>query len=50
MLPNGTMLPFEVTPDTVGPAGSLFISINEMTNWLKFQINGTVFVFYMLDT
>jgi CubicO group peptidase (beta-lactamase class C family) len=41
LLSNGTMLPFEIIPDPVGPAGGLFISINEMTNWLKFQINGT---------
>ncbi|TMS41190.1 MAG: serine hydrolase [Methanobacterium sp.] len=41
LLSNGTMLPFEVNPDSVAPAGGLFVSINEMTNWLKFQINGT---------
>jgi CubicO group peptidase (beta-lactamase class C family) len=41
LLSNGTMLPFEVNPDTIAPAGGLFVSINEMSNWLKFQINAT---------
>lgn len=41
LLSNGTTLPFEINPDSVAPAGGLFVSINEMTHWLMFQINGT---------
>jgi CubicO group peptidase (beta-lactamase class C family) len=41
LLKNGTMVPYDIIPDTVGPAGSIYSSISEMANWLKFQINNT---------
>lgn len=41
LLKNGTMVPYDIIPDPVGPAGSIYSSINEMANWLKFQIADT---------
>jgi CubicO group peptidase (beta-lactamase class C family) len=41
LLKNGTMVPYDIIPDPVGPAGSIYSSISEMTNWLKFQIADT---------
>jgi CubicO group peptidase (beta-lactamase class C family) len=41
LLRNGTMMPYDIIPDPIGPAGSLYSSINEMAHWLKFQLNGT---------
>ena len=41
LLKNGTMVPYDIIPDPVGPAGSIYSSISEMANWLKFQIADT---------
>jgi len=41
LLKNGTLQPYDIIPDGVGPAGSLYMSISEMANWLKFQIADT---------
>ncbi len=37
LLKNGTMVSYDIIPDPVGPAGSIYSSISEMANWLKFQ-------------
>lgn len=41
LLKNGTMVPYDIIPDPVGPAGSIYSSISEMANWLKFQVSDT---------
>lgn len=41
LLRNGTMVSYDTIPDPIGPAGSIYASISEMANWLKFQINDT---------
>lgn len=41
LLKNGTMMEYDIIPDSVGPAGSIYSSISEMANWLKFQLNDT---------
>ncbi len=41
LLRNGTMVPYDIIPDPVGPAGSIYSSISEMAKWLKFQVNNT---------
>jgi len=41
LLKNGTMMEYDIIPDSVGPAGSIYTSISEIANWLKFQINDT---------
>ena len=37
LLKNGSMVQYDIIPDPVGPAGSIYSSISEMANWLKFQ-------------
>lgn len=41
LLKNGTMKAYDIIPDPIGPSGSMAVSINEMVNWLKFQIADT---------
>ncbi|NYB26961.1 MAG: serine hydrolase [Methanobacteriaceae archaeon] len=41
LLKNGTMMEYDIIPDSVGPAGSIYTSISEIANWLKFQIADT---------
>ncbi len=41
LLGNGTFIPFVASIDAVGPAGVLGVSITEMANWLKFQLEDT---------
>ena len=41
LLKNGTLVPYDIIPDGVGPAGGIYMSISEMANWLKFQIADT---------
>jgi CubicO group peptidase (beta-lactamase class C family) len=41
LLKNGTMVSYDIIPDPVGPAGSIYSSISEMANWLKFQTADT---------
>jgi len=41
LLKNGTLKQYDIIPDPIGPAGSIYSSISEMANWLKFQIADT---------
>ena len=41
LLKNGTKVPYDIIPDPVGPAGSIYSSISEMAKWLKFQVADT---------
>lgn len=41
LLKNGAHIPYDIIPDPVAPAGSIYSSINDMAHWLKFQINDT---------
>ena len=41
LLSNGTLRPWDMPVDFIGPAGTLDLSINDMATWLKFQINDT---------
>lgn len=41
LLQNGTMVNYDIIPDPIGPAGSIYASINEVANWLKFQVADT---------
>jgi CubicO group peptidase (beta-lactamase class C family) len=35
------MMPYDIIPDPIGPAGSIYSSISEIAHWLQFQLNGT---------
>lgn len=41
LLRNSTMMPYDIIPDPIGPAGSIYSSISEIAHWLQFQLNGT---------
>jgi len=41
LLQNGTMKQYDIIPDPIGPAGSIYSSISEMVHWLKFQVADT---------